>query len=440
MRDLASRLRAIVHGGGRVLTYEPDGASASDVDAPARIAETLGGECCAAGCVVIDRVLTAEQWHGRRAVGSYVLNPASPLGVIDPRCAPAADWASRPVFFDIETTGLSGGAGTVAFLAGCGWFEGGDFRVRQFLLTSPAGEPALLDRLGALLRGASLLVTYNGRTFDVPFMAMRWAFHRQESPIDAVPHLDMLPPARRLWSRDDVPDRGCTLGALERSVLGFHRLADVPGFEIPARYYQFLRTGECRPLEGVLDHNRHDLISLAAVTSHALWLVAEGPDACRDGFEQFALGRLYERAGDGLRAVEAYQRAASAIEPEVRQHAHARLAVRFRRERRFDEAASAWSRVLAEGAHATRNARAWTALERQAAEALAIHHEHRVRDLAGARRYAETMREAGGHDVHAERSAADADYRIARLDRKMRRTGTNNKGGPEAARLLDDET
>ncbi len=54
-----------------------------------------------------------------------------------------------------------------------------------------------------VLADASLLVTYNGRAFDVPFMETRWAFHRQQTPTDAVPHFDMLPSARRLWSRRD---------------------------------------------------------------------------------------------------------------------------------------------------------------------------------------------------------------------------------------------
>ena len=83
------------------------------------------------------------------------------------------------VYFDIETTGLSGGAGTVAFLVGCGWFEpDGDFTVRQFFMAGPSGEKPMLQAIARVFDEASLIVTFNGRTFDVPFMETRWALHR----------------------------------------------------------------------------------------------------------------------------------------------------------------------------------------------------------------------------------------------------------------------
>ena len=109
------------------------------------------------------------------------------------------------MFIDLETTGLSGGAGTVAFLVGCGYFDLGAFQVRQFLLTSHAGERALLAAVAEFFDEADLIVTYNGKTFDVPVMETRWLFHRMEMPSigapGGVPHFDMLHPARRLWKR-----------------------------------------------------------------------------------------------------------------------------------------------------------------------------------------------------------------------------------------------
>ncbi len=194
-------------------------------------------------------------------------------------------------------------------------------------------------------------MTYNGRSFDVPLMEMRWAFHRTPAPTGALPHFDMLPPARRLWSRRDGADgEGCTLAALERAILGFARAADVPGFEIPARYFHFVRTGETSDIEGILDHNRHDLVSLAGVLAHALWLADEGADACREDSERVALGRLYERAGDVARAEQAFERARSSADPDARRHALSRLAAIFRRAGRHDEAARAWRDVLAASA------------------------------------------------------------------------------------------
>ena len=462
MRDLTSRLRAIVRtpvparpaadAPVRELTYEPDLDAGGGAPDAAATAHRLGGEVVGDGgrrFVAVDRTWDGDAWHGSHRVSSFVLEPGAPLALLDPRLAGLPDLATRPVFFDIETTGLSGGAGTVAFLVGCGWFEDEGFRVRQFFLTGPAGEPAMLDALGDLLRSASLLVTYNGRTFDVPTMETRWAFHRKGSETDALPHFDMLPPARRFWGRvgtassprparpidwsgggaDPLAPRSCSLTALERSQLGFHRVGDVPGFEIPVRYFQYLRTGDARAVEAVLEHNRLDLISLAAVSARALGLVAGGPEACRDACEQAALGRLYERAGDVDRAMRAYELAATGRDREVRAHALARLAVLLRRQDRHAEAADAWQGILDDMAgDAPRSA-----LERRAAEALAIHHEHRARDLDAARGYAERLRGAAG------RQAADVRRRLDRLQRKLsaRRDTT---GGREAARLFRDET
>jgi uncharacterized protein YprB with RNaseH-like and TPR domain len=432
MRDLTARLRDIVrqdHGGGRPspvreLTYVPD-TDGLALD-PERAARALGGVPAApgTGCIVIDRVWEPHDWHGRHAVRAFVATPTAPLGLFDSRAAGTEGWARRIVFFDLETTGLSGGAGTLAFLAGCGWFEGEAFRVRQFFLSSPAGERAMLAELAKIFDEASLVVTYNGRSFDMPLMETRWAFHRTAAPTDDLPHFDMLPPARRLWGRrelrgsDDEAEApeavSCSLTALERSVLGFHRVGDVPGFEIPARYFHFLRTGDGAAVMGVLDHNRHDLLSLAGVMARALQLAEDGPDGCRDETERLALGRVYERAGDHARAIVSFDMAARGLDRDVRRHALARLAALLARDDRHDEAAAAWRGVL----DLARPRAPLSALDRRAVEALAIHHEHRARDLSSARQFAEQLN--AGASGRAQQSAA---HRLGRIDRKLQGRG-----------------
>ena len=441
MRDLASRLRHIVRQdreaqakAPRELTYVAplEGGHAAE-----RVAEALNGSVHSVGnstCAVFEHAWDSTDWHGRGPLASYAIDADLPIGLFDSRVAALPEWASRVVFFDVETTGLSGGAGMLAFLVGCGWFEDGGFKVRQFLLGSASGERALLDGLASIFDEASLVVTFNGRTFDLPLMETRWAFHRTASPTDDLPHFDMLPPARRLWSRNDLGSRfrrsaetagvvsTCSLTALERNVLGFHRVGDVGGFEIPLRYFEFLRTGDATLMEGVLEHNRLDLLSTAAVMAHALGLAREGPDACRDEREQLGLGRLYERAGDRDRAVRAYELAARETndDRQVRRHALARLAAILRQEARFDEAADAWHGVLS----LAESQAEVGALERRAVEALAIHHEHRARDLASARRYAQTLRSTA-----TGRARADADHRLGRIDRKLKASESGNDVG-----------
>jgi tetratricopeptide (TPR) repeat protein len=206
-------------------------------------------------------------------------------------------------------------------------------------------------------------------------------------------------------------------------------VGDVPGFEIPARYFHFLRSGAADSVAGVLEHNRLDLISLAAVTARALELAQDGAEACRDEREQLGLGRLYERNSEINRAVDAYRLAASGGEREVRAVALSRMAELLRREGRHDEAAAAWQQVLEQAA---RGRRVMTRLEQRAAEGLAIHLEHRRKDPAEAKRFAELLRrDADG------RRLTDAEHRLNRLDRKVQ-TGRDTKGGPSAAPLSFD--
>lgn len=448
--DLTSRLRSIVRPGGlppgggphgqpRELTYEPDtGRYEASIDLD-RVASVLGGRVVTNNfgrALIIDRRYESDRFHGTRRVGDCEVADGETLRLLDPALPPndSINAGQRTLFVDLETTGLSGGAGTVAFLVGCGWFDMGAFQVRQFLLTSYASERALLDAVASCFDAASLLVTYNGKTFDVPVMETRWMFHRMRMPLESVRHFDMLHPARRLWRaregsadsrlRDAAgsgDDSCCRLGTLERVLCDVTRVGDVPGLEIPGRYFQFLRSGNAHPLEPVLEHNRLDLISLAAVTAHAVQLVEEGASRCRDAAETLALGKVYERAGCVDRALDAFRRAAAcpAAHVDVIAEALYRLGIRLRRERRFAEAAECWRRVLAlKQGRMGRRSTLLAPLRQVAVEALAIHHEHRERDYAGAKELAlQLLDDADGFPARGK--ADTTRRRLARLDRKL---------------------
>jgi hypothetical protein len=318
------------------------------------------------------------------------------------------------LFLDLETTGLAGGAGTYAFLVGCGWFDGGLFRIRQFVLTSFTAERALLEDAAALMRGAGVLVTYNGKTFDAPLLDTRFLFHRLAAPCAGLTHLDLLHPARRLWRPSVDPhvaegSASCRLSLMEQSILGHVREDDVPGFEIPSRYFQFVRSGDARKLDGVLEHNRLDLLALAMLTARAAQLLHEGASAARNAREALGLGCLYERAGMISEAGACFARAID-LEADVLTHVEAlrSFAMLCRRERRYVDAAAAWRRMLTMRGCPPR-------LAQEATEALAVHHEHRARDLATARYFAvQSLR------FNVSRSRVHAvHHRLARIDRKL---------------------
>jgi hypothetical protein len=277
----------------------------------------------------------------------------------------------------------------------------------------------------------------------------------------------MLHPARRLWRGEEDEAAGttasCRLGVLERTLCDVARDGDVPGFEIPARYFRYVRSGDARPLEGVFEHNRLDLISLALLTAEASRLLDEGPAAARTAREALGLGRLYERAELFDEAREAYAIAAGIGPAEAGPHdgrradagshdsrrvearPHGRgpedprrrgvsrcgssdpradaltgaealrcYAVICRRQRRYAEAAEAWQRILD-------LRRCPPHIAREATEALAVHHEHRLRDPRSAQQFA--LRSLG-FDTSASRQHATR-HRLARLERKLGGPATN---------------
>jgi uncharacterized protein YprB with RNaseH-like and TPR domain len=187
------------------------------------------------------------------------------LGAFDP---------SRALYLDTETTGLSGGTGTLAFLIGLAWFEGRTFHVEQLFLTEPAHERAMLTHLAERIARSSALVSYNGKAFDMPLERSRFVMARVKAPKEP-PHLDLVHASRRIYGERLEQ---CKLTTLERDVLGFVREGDVPSGEIPARYAQFLRTGEASQLLAVIEHNLWDVIAMAALVGE-LGARAAGGDA-----------------------------------------------------------------------------------------------------------------------------------------------------------------
>jgi uncharacterized protein YprB with RNaseH-like and TPR domain len=406
-------------------------------------ARTLGGDVLATElgpCVVVERRYAADHRHGCLALGSCAghLDPRSTAfallaGVAHTSDEPRPGDEPNPLLFvDLETTGLAGGAGTHAFLVGCAWFEDEVLRVQQFFMVGHALERALLGAVRERIDRGGPLVTYNGRAFDVPLLETRYVYHRQAPPFGSRAHLDMLPIARRLWryARPAVQIPGaqtdsCALSALERVIFAVQRTGDVPGFQIPGRYFAFLRTGDAVPLEPVLEHNRLDLVSLAALTARALSLLAHAPEGAERPRELLGVARIFDRVGLSERAEQCYARAVAMTagswhedDDLVAGEALRGLALRCRRAARHAEAARHWEAL-------TRLYRCPPALRREALEALAIHHEHRSRDLDRARSFAEQS----GRLARLGWEQDDAGRRLARLERKQARRSAEGGHG-----------
>ncbi len=332
------------------------------------------------------------------------------------------------LLLDVETTGLAGGTGTYAFLVGLGRLAPEGFCVRQYFLRDLAAERELLEQLAAELGGGKLLATYNGKLFDAPLLDTRYRLARKPSPLEALPHLDLLYPARRLWK---LRCGSARLLELERAVLGHEREDDVPGELIPRLYFDFLRDGRERRLEAVFRHNADDLLTLAALAARLLLLTASPEREHEEGLELLGLARLFERADDPLRAASLYEQALRDHLPaESSRAARLRLAFLCKRRREYERAAELWRGLAEDGSAADRVALI-------ALEQLAMCYEHRLGQLkkaAEATRRALTLVDKVLAAECAERRAR-FDHRLRRLEGKLPALyADKNVRAPEAGR------
>jgi len=251
------------------------------------------GEWTARGVYRMERVIP----YGRR-YGKGTLEDPTPSGEI------LRHWGAgaSPVYLDLETTGLSGGTGTYAFLVGLGICDENNFRVVQLFLAGPGWERNWLAALEAELPEDFGLVTYNGRAFDLPLLRIRYTLARAVPSWSTRPHLDLLLLARHFYrGRLD----SCSLSNIEPKVLGVHRdTEDVPGSEIPWMYTQYLRSQDATPLHGIFYHNTLDIVSLAALQNHIAGLACEKG---RSGEDMVRCGDLWDMAGDEERAENAWK-------------------------------------------------------------------------------------------------------------------------------------
>lgn len=290
--------------------------------------------------------------------------------------------SSRWLFLDTETTGLAGGTGTYPFLVGIAWWDAGGLQVEQFFMRDFSEEHSLLHGLAARLEERSVLVTFNGKTFDWPLLENRFAMTRSIPTPRLAAHLDLLHPARALWK---LRLGSVRLAELERRVLdaqrlGWRREDDIASALIPQYYFDYLRGGSLDPLVGVVRHNQMDLRGLAALFGKINSILATS-DTDRNGIDSldlFGLSRFLERRGDRDRAQVACTQALQlGLPAEIRPRARRELALLAKRRGDFHAAAALWHELAADpqdGAFAC--------------EQLAIHYERHDRDLARAVEFA----------------------------------------------------
>jgi uncharacterized protein YprB with RNaseH-like and TPR domain len=290
----------------------------------------------------------------------------------------------RNVYIDTETTGLSGGSGTLAFLIGIAVIEEDAIALTQFLMTGFSGEAASLSAFAELLGPNDQLVSYNGKSYDLPLLITRFRMQALRHPFDGLQHLDLLHPVRRLFSSRW---NDCRLISVEENLLGFNRVDDLPGSEAPEAWFGYIRNGYGAQLVKVVEHNQQDIVSLAVAHS-VLTQAIEQPHAF--DVDLYALARWLAEHDE----------------------THARQLLQSHEESLCDDGQRLLGHLLRRAGHWPQAIAVWEALAAKGCadslERLAKYHEHISKDLAKAKRCCERL----------PRSAARA-HRSQRIERKL---------------------
>lgn len=362
-----------------------------------------------------------EKPHGDRDLRS-ALSESNPLYHIAGNDAALAGMSlKQTLFFDTETTGLAGGAGTVPFLVGLGYFTDEHFIVEQYFMRDYSDERAVLSAVAERFSQFGTIASYNGKCYDVNILSSRFVLSRMKSDCLQKPHLDLLFAARRFWRRR-LSD--CSLGSVEREILGFSRRNDVPGFLIPSLYFEYLRTKDAKPLANVFTHNQWDIISLAALTIRFQTILEDPQTHVKHPSDWVSLGRIYENREMLEEAAAAYRTSLTSLEsPEEQEESLVSLSFAWKRSGQLEKAEEVWKTMISR-----------LPFRVMPYEELAKYYEHRAGRLEDAQAIVgkaleriETLQELKPHLSFLE-ERKDLEYRLKRIKRKLHSTTSSKKG------------
>lgn len=307
----------------------------------------------------------------------------------------------RFIFLDTETSGLSGGTGTFAFLVGIGRFVDSGFQLHQLIIRDPLEEPAMLLALQNAIDDSDIFVTYNGKSFDLPILINRFRINKQPVNFQTNQHLDLLHVARKIW-KDQLPS--CGLKEMEREILRFTRTdEDIPGWMIPEIYFEYIRSKDPERISNVIYHNAIDIVSLAALFLHTGILVQkESGDVCISPKELLAIGKAYSSIGKISEAESTYTQFIELF-PEDNHiyEVHYLLGLLYKKQNVWEECLPYWTSAAEAGTL-------------EACIELAKYFEHKVRDFDSASLW------AGKAKVIADRAQVSGDV-IFDIDHRMKR-------------------
>lgn len=247
------------------------------------------------------------------------------------------------LFLDTETTGLCGGTGTVAFLIGAGFFEAGEFVLRQFFMRDYDEEPAMLTAFNELLSRHKGLVTFNGKAFDWNLLQTRFIFNRIKPLMCEPVHMDLLYPSRKIWG---LKLESCSLASIEENVLEEYRTDDIPGALIPSVYFKYLESRDARDVKRVIKHNKLDILSMASLLYRICSMLHDPLAETDRDRELLGIGKIFETSGDYQSVIDCFEACMESDSVAVKECASKRLSRIYKRSKNYEKAVEHWNNML----------------------------------------------------------------------------------------------
>ncbi|UCD63888.1 MAG: ribonuclease H-like domain-containing protein [Candidatus Zixiibacteriota bacterium] len=344
----------------------------------------------------------ADYRFGDSALSDACAGRTVPLSAFTPEDSGDRLPLSKMLFLDTETTGL-GGSGAVAFLVGCGRIARGGFEVRQYLLPDYVDEAGMLEDILGEFSSETTLVSYNGAAFDLPVLRDRMIVNRVARSIEHHHHIDLLHPSRRLFRRRL---KDCRLSNIEVELFGFVRENDVPGYLVPAIYFDWLSTENAGAIPPVLEHNRNDIVSLLFLTHRIAEIYRTEGENLDNIDDLHSLARVYGRRKKPVAVKKIFGRIDSVGQSRLPADIVLYHSLNLKRTDNYEEAVSLWLSL----AEVDSKEAFWANIE------LAKFYEHREKNLTAALRHANRARDLCPYPGQKK----PLGIRLRRLSRKMR--------------------
>jgi len=318
--------------------------------APVKLEQFIEGKYISTpygSCFSTEKVFSRDHIHGNTAIANVTAVEPEIWKYIGKDERLRSMNLERVLFFDTETTGLSGGAGTYIFLAGFGYFNETGLIVKQFFMSDFNEELAFLYAVNELMRDFTGIISYNGKSYDWPLLQSRFIYSRLSLEMINPAHLDLLHTARRLWKKR-LND--CSLNNIERNILNFQRVDDIPGHLIPFTFFQYLREKNITPLIPVFQHNQLDILSLAALLHKAVHIFTQPTASLNDYHDLTSLAQTYETMSEWHRSIDIYEKLLTNNAARKEKHQIAlQLSYCYKHLGKWDKAAALWQQFIDQG-------------------------------------------------------------------------------------------